>query len=535
MKRNDHRGGLFRLLAAHILLFTLTLLAITAAVFLAWDAALADLTRPPDWDALLASDALREGRYDALRRYPGRFGDLAVYGAHGALVWASADGFDARLTDGELELVRPYGELSAVETYAAQSGDGETRTLVLRRAYSDGGAETVQAMALDGAGRVVWGGLGDGRASYTEAELSYLTDTRFERARLMRASVAGADGARTVLLRERMPDDAEMLRRYGETRRVWLAFLPLYLADAGLFIWWLRRRIARPLRRLNDAVAAQAEGRGARVGDCGGPREIRRIAESFDRFAERLEASEAERRRLDGARQKMIADISHDIKTPVTVICAGIDAVCDGKLPPRDVPRALRGVRQPADTLARLVDTFHEYSKTQHPEFALRLEPLDVCEFAREYLAAKYDEISMAGFSLEPDIPDEPLVCLVDRVQFTRALDNLFSNALRHNRLGTMLFTDVAEENGAAVIRVADNGEGIPPARRAHIFEPFVTGDDARSAPGSGLGLAITRRIVEHHGGTVELAARPAPGRTTEFVLTLPLAPAARNEGSAAL
>ena len=112
----------------------------------------------------------------------------------------------------------------------------------------------------------------------------------------------------------------------------------------------------------------------------------------------------------------------------------------------------------------------------------------------------------------------------MDRLQFTRALDNLFSNALRHNRLGTVLFADVAEENGAAVIRVADNGEGIPPARRAHIFEPFVTGDDARSSPGSGLGLSITRRIVERHGGTVELAARTAPGRTTEFVITLPLA-----------
>ena len=78
---------------------------------------------------------------------------------------------------------------------------------------------------------------------------------------------------------------------------------------------------------------------------------------------------------------------------------------------------------------------------------------------------------------------------------------------------------------GLSLIHIlADNGEGIPPARRAHIFEPFVMGDDARSSPGSGLGLSITRRIVERHGGTVELAARTAPGRTTEFVITLPLA-----------
>ncbi len=525
MKRNkEHTGGLFRLLAVHVVLFTLTLLAITAVVLVAWGAALANLYRLPDWDALLASDALREGNYDALRRYTGGSGDAAVYGG-GTLLWSSADDFDAQPGEDALALVRPYEEDSAVEAYATESADGEPRTLVLRRTYAEDGTESVQAAALDGAHRVVWGSLGDGHTSYTQAEYEYLTDTRFDGGHLARADFTGADGkSYTVLLRETLPGEAEALRLYGLTRRIWLLFVPLYLADAGLFIWWLRRRIARPLRKLNDAVAAQAAGHSVRVGDCGGPREIRRIAESFDRFADRLDASEAERRRLDAGRQKLIADISHDLKTPVTVICAGVDAVCDSKVPPEDVPRALRVIRQRADTLARLVDTFHEYSKTEHPDFTLHCERTDVCEFVREYLAAKYDEISMAGFSLEPDIPDAPIFCLVDRLQFTRALDNLFSNALRHNRLGTVLFADVAEENGAAVIRVADNGEGIPPARRAHIFEPFVTGDDARSSPGSGLGLSITRRIVERHGGTVELAARTAPGRTTEFVITLPLA-----------
>ena len=71
--------------------------------------------------------------------------------------------------------------------------------------------------------------------------------------------------------------------------------------------------------------------------------------------------------------------------------------------------------------------------------------------------------------------------------------------------------------------RVGDNGAGIPPERARHIFDPFVVGSDARSGKGSGLGLAITRRIVEKHGGTVDLADRPAPGRSTEFLLRLPL------------
>lgn len=300
--------------------------------------------------------------------------------------------------------------------------------------------------------------------------------------------------------------------------------MPLYLADAGLFIWWLRRRIARPLRKLNDAVAAQAAGHSVRVGDCGGPREIRRIAESFDRFADRLDASEAERRRLDAGRQKLIADISHDLKTPVTVICAGVDAVCDSKVPPEDVPRALRVIRQRADTLARLVDTFHEYSKTEHPDFTLHCERTDVCEFVREYLAAKYDEISMAGFSLEPDIPDAPIFCLVDRLQFTRALDNLFSNALRHNRLGTVLFTDVAGENGAAVIRVADNGEGIPPRAARTSSSRSSRATTRARPPAAGWGCRSRGASWSATAARWSWRRAPPPGRSTEFVITLPLA-----------
>ena len=83
---------------------------------------------------------------------------------------------------------------------------------------------------------------------------------------------------------------------------------------------------------------------------------------------------------------------------------------------------------------------------------------------------------------------------------------------------------DLAVDGGSAVMRVADNGSGIPKDRAERIFEPFVVGSDARSGKGSGLGLAITRRIVELHGGTISLTAHPDPGRSTEFVVRLPLA-----------
>lgn len=521
MKNKSAPGGLFGLLAKSYLLFTLTLLAIVAGVFALWGTRIVQMYTPVDWEALLRDPALAAGDFAALEGYLGKSGSsFAVYSQKGRLVYASAEDFDPQLSAGELDCISPYGRSMEVTSYTQTAPNG-LRRLVIRQDYDQ---EEPQMLVLDADYQVVFGDLGDGRTSYTAAEYRYLTQSRFGSDFLQRYDFVGSDDQlRTILLREKALTDADYLARYQQSLRIWLLCLPLYLADAGLFIWWMRRRIARPLQRINQAVEGQAAGRAMQAGGCGGPREIRRIGESLDRFSALLAESEARRQQLDEGRQKLIADISHDLKTPITVISGYIDAICDGKVPPEETGRYLQVVHQKVDTLAQLVNTFHEYSKVEHPAFVLHPRRADLCEFLREYLAAKYDEIDLAGFSLEPDIPDTPLFCMLDELQLGRVLDNLLSNALRHNRLGTILFVELEQADGIALLRVADNGEGIPPERRQTIFEPFVVGSDARSGGGSGLGLAITRRILEKHGGSIRLESHPAPGRSTEFVITLPL------------
>ena len=525
MKNNLLRGSLFGLLAKNYLLFTLTLLAIGGGVFLLWNTWLDQIYRPVNWNALLQSEALVQGDYESLTGYLSGAGNaFAVYDSAGKLVYASGEGFDPAYTAGELACIPAYMDTTTTDAYETTGEDGRLRYLLIKHRYENGGTTEVATMLLDEHYRVIFGGFGDGRESYSPREYQLLSGHRFADSFLSSHPFQDADGqSRTVLIRESLVSGDAYFRRYQDSWKVWLLVIPLYLADAGLFIWWLSRKIARPLRRLNDAVVSQSEGRISRVGDCGGTREIRRIGESFDRFSDRLAESEAERRRLDAGRQKLIADISHDLKTPITVIAGYADAICDGKIPPEETKRYLHVIQAKAHTLTELVDTFHEYSKVEHPEFVLHPERTDLCEFLREYLAVKYDEIDLAGFSLEISIPERPIFCALDRPQFRRVLDNLLSNALRHNRLGTILFFDVTVSGPQALLRVGDNGAGIPPERAKHIFDPFVVGSDARSGKGSGLGLAITRRIVEKHGGSVELASRPSPGRSTEFILRLPL------------
>ena len=177
-------------------------------------------------------------------------------------------------------------------------------------------------------------------------------------------------------------------------------------------------------------------------------------------------------------------------------------------------------MQQTAESLTKLINAFHEYSKIEHPDFVLQMEKQDLCEYSREYLVKKYDEIDLAGFSLQVSIPEEPIYCQIDGLQLQRVLDNLLSNSLRYNRLGTILFFDIEKGDGKAYIRIADNGRGIPKERAKSIFEPFVVGNEARSSGGSGLGLSIAKRIMELHGGDIILAEKPRTGRTSEFILT---------------
>ncbi|OUN06219.1 two-component sensor histidine kinase [Flavonifractor sp. An92] len=524
MKNKQLSGSLFGLLARNYLLFTLTLLTIAAGLFLLWNNRIYRLYYPVDWESVRTDSALEEGDYQRLERLLGDNGALAVYDGEGKLLYASRDDFDAWYTPGELSCIRAYGSTRLIDSYDVAGNGSGPRYLLVLHTYTESASEAVKVMALDEDYQVVFGGLGDGRTGYTAEEYALLSGRRYEGSEVTRLDFTDQSGeTRTALFREMYISDADYFRSYDESWRIWLLFVPLYLLTTAAFIWWLSRKIGRPLRRLNDAVASQTEGRLVRVGDCGGTREIRRIGESFDRFSDRLAESEAERRRLDEGRQKLIADISHDLKTPITVIAGYIDAICDGKVPPQEQERYLRAIQAKAETLTELVNAFHEYSKVEHPEFVLRQARTDLGEFLREYLAGKYDEVDLAGFTLEVSIPERPVPCELDEMQFRRVLDNLLSNALRHNRLGTVLFFDLEVAEGKAVLRVADNGAGIPPERAKYIFEPFVVGSDARSGKGSGLGLAITRRIIEKHGGTIELNPRPTFGRSTEFILRLPL------------
>ena len=527
MKRNKQNHTISALLARYYLVFTLVLVALFYGLSWIWDLYTGSLLETPNPQGLLAAPAFQQGRYGEVdpKRYLGSSGAFAVADREGRLLYASSRSFPPVEGREELLCIPEYNNAGAVSSISFQTADGQPRLIVTRDHSDESGTVQTDVMVLDGSRQVLEGEILPGKTRYTQRELGYLTGSWSQDLWLSRRETETATGEPITLLL--------LLPHYSETYyldavekagRLWLLAIPLYLAAALLLVALLNRHFRRPLARLNQAILAFAAGKPASARDCGGPKEIQDLGRSFDAMAQKLAESEAETRRLEDQRIKMLTDISHDLKTPVTVIAGYTGAIRDGKVPPKELPQYLEAIGRKADALAQLVDRFHEYSKTQHPDFRLDLAPMDLCEFLREYLADRFDEIHLAGFSLEVEIPEGmTLPCQGDAFQLRRALDNLLSNALKHNRLGTLIRVSLAKEGDGAVLRIGDNGSGIPPALREDLFTPFAVGDRSRSKGGSGLGLAISQRILAAHGWTIRLAppSQELPGTVFEILLPL--------------
>lgn len=523
MKANKKSGSIAALLTRYYLAFTAALLLVFAGVYALWNRLDTRIFEWADAGALVGSAAFRSGEYRNVdtERYLGGGGAFAVFDAEGNPLYKAAGFLPSIRTVDELLCVPKYNEESAFALARFTTYEGRTRTL-LSRYTGIGDSLKAETILLDEDNHVLAGGVRPGKLRYSEAELGFLTGSWSDRYALSRYESMDTSGEPvTVVLQTRVPTEGDYRKASAEANRVWLLLIPLYAVTALAFIVLLDRHIRRPLQKLGEAIERFGEGDAVSAGCCGGPREIQSLGDSFDEMADKLAQSVRERTELERQRQKMIADISHDLRTPITVIAGYTDAMRDGKAKPEEIPRYLDAIANKTAVLSELAESFYEYSKTEHPDFHLKTGKTDVCEFLRVYLASKYDEIDLAGFSLDVDIPETRIDCMIDGFQLRRALDNLLNDSLRHNARGTTVFAALEKRDGGALIRFGDDGCGIPEALRADIFSPFVVGSESRSSGGSGLGLAISKKIVEAHGGELRLADEPMWRKGTEFDIFL--------------
>lgn len=213
------------------------------------------------------------------------------------------------------------------------------------------------------------------------------------------------------------------------------------------------------------------------------------------------------REKYERARNLMLSDIAHDLRTPITTIGGYAKALNDG-LVTSDEKRMeyLEAIENKAERMSDLITLLFDYVRLDSENFSLRLEKTDVTELLRKNAALLYADVEEKHMEFEIELPEEVQMLTLDKLQFSRVITNLINNALKHNEAGTTIFLEMQTLKEVIRIIIKDNGTMIEPMIAEHIFEPFVVADASRdSKGGSGLGLSIAKKIVEMHGWNIEL------------------------------
>jgi two-component system sensor histidine kinase BaeS len=274
----------------------------------------------------------------------------------------------------------------------------------------------------------------------------------------------------------------------------------------------MSRRISRPVVRLIEAANAVGGGdAAARVGSVRGPVELVDLARTFDRMADELARQEQLRRYL-------VADLAHELRTPVAVLQAGHEALVDGVLPP--TPAQFSSLRDEVMRLASLVDDLQSLAAAEAAALQLTLRPADLAEIAAAAASSLAGHFEASQLTLERHLAPAPT--WADGRWMHQVVTNLLANAAKFTPAGGHVTLRTAVAGDQVTLTVADTGVGITDDQLPHVFERFWRGTNPMRAAGSGIGLAVVAELVRGHEG--EIRVRSTPGEGTEFVVLLPRA-----------
>jgi two-component system OmpR family sensor kinase/two-component system sensor histidine kinase BaeS len=289
------------------------------------------------------------------------------------------------------------------------------------------------------------------------------------------------------------------------------AVWPVILLLSGVVFVLMMRRVGRPLGHVVAAAERVASGDFAvRVAEHGPPW-LRSVAAAFNSMTARLEQQRRQRRDL-------MADIAHELRTPLSVVQGRLEGMLDGVYP-RD-ERQVEQVLEQTRLLGRLVDDLRTLAHSESGTLALQKEQTDLGVLLEETRTSFGPEAELRSVVLGARVPADIPLIEIDPLRIREVFTNLLSNAVRHTPAGGTVSIEAEVLPDSVAVRVSDNGAGIPPEELRHIFDRFYKGS---VSSGSGLGLTIARNLVSAHAGTIIAESQLRVGTT--FTVTLPFTP----------
>ncbi|GAA2525471.1 sensor histidine kinase [Rarobacter incanus] len=304
--------------------------------------------------------------------------------------------------------------------------------------------------------------------------------------------------------------------RLGPTRT-----FPVAMAIALTLTYLLAHGMTSPLRQMRDSVQAMAAGDYSRPVVATSRDEVGQLAKAFNAMASELQAE-------DQARRDLVANVAHEIRTPIAALQAQLENLVDGVSEP--TPAVLASSLRQTERLTRLVTYLLDLSRIDAGTAPLRIEPIELAQFLNECTNSTFVAASQAAVTVNTTVSPRDMVLHADPDRLEQVLINLVDNAIRHSPAGGTVTVAASGNSSFVFIDVIDQGPGIPRAERERVFSRFVSGhasvhtgqipavgtseragDSPRPRPtgGTGIGLSIVRWAVELHGGRVGVVDSP--------------------------
>lgn len=307
---------------------------------------------------------------------------------------------------------------------------------------------------------------------------------------------------------------------------LWLLVLIAVVAAccAGVTAY-LSRTILTPLRKMSDAMEHIANGDLDYEFTCSGDKEIKEVYDALDRLRISLKDSVSENIRHEKEYRRLIANISHDLKTPITSIKGYVEGIHDGVAnTPEKLEKYLKTISQKAIVLEGLADSLSVYSRLDFENETYNPEKCELCSFVMNVLDDYSIDLHDADINLKigEDLKNESVYVMLDKKKIRRVLVNVIGNAIKYKKpeADSELKVDLSRETNGAILSFADNGIGIKQEEERKVFEAFYRSDSARTpeTSGSGLGLSIADMIVRDHGGRIWMRTNEKSDGVTVYI-----------------
>lgn len=315
----------------------------------------------------------------------------------------------------------------------------------------------------------------------------------------------------------------EITRIRMEIIRIFIYNVLIVGTIAVICVYIYSKRISEPLRQLNEAAKMIAGGNFKHRVNIDADDELAELGETFNHMAESID-------QLENMRSSFIANVSHDLRTPMTTIIGFVEGIMDGTIPEERQNRYLSIVLDESKRLSRIVTDLLDLSKLEQGSFGIEPKEFDINELIRLNIIKAEKRITEKNIRLTVGFASEHLVVEADKDAIQRVLTNLFDNAIKFTQEGGFMDVQAGTKDGKAFVSIQNSGMGIEKKDLLHIFDRFYKTDKSRSKDknGAGLGLYIVKSILQTHGENIW--AESKPGEYTRFSFTLKQAEEKKNE-----